>query len=1070
MRNVKNSIYLSKSSRGRTSIRSIFLFVCMCYSLTTFAQGHFMVSGKIIGVDKEPIIGATIQDKENNAGVVSNADGNFTIKATSKNAVLHITYIGMTPVDIKVDGRSKITVVLEENAVKIDEVVVTALGIKRDAKALGYAVSSVNSETLTAGNEQNLMSALSGKVAGVDISSTTAGPSGSTRVIIRGNSQLSGSNQPLYVIDGMAVDNTELEGAGKWGGYDYGDVLSSLNPDDIENISILKGPSAAALYGSRASNGVVLITTKSASKKKGIGVEFSSNLSTVKLLSNFDDYQRVYGQGRDGRPPMSGETASTTSQVSWGGKLDLNMDANIYNGEIRKYGNVNNNTLSFFNTGITTTNAIAFNKTNDSSAFRVSLSDMRNWDIVPESELSRTSVSFKGNAKMSKHLTVEAQATYSYEAVKNRPALSDSPSNIGNALIGIAPNFNQEWLGANYKDEVGRYNDWNGDKYRINPYWVINEMSNRSKRDRLIGQGRVVYSFLDFLQASFKAGLDSYTFRFTDFTPMYTPGFVDGLMKEMTNNVMQYNFEMMLRFQKRFADFDVSAFVGGNAMRYEYESMIQTGQSQVIPDLQDITNYSTIETDHALVRKAVRSLFGQVSLGYKELAYIDATFRNDVSSTLSAANRSFFYPSISGSLIFSNLFEQKDWLTFGKLRASWAKVGGDTSPYQLQLEYGLKTYTNKGTSLGYIASGSVPNANLKPTSTYSFELGLDIRFFDNRLGLDMTYYQQTTKDQILSLPLSQSTGYKRAIINAGEISNKGIEASLSFVPVKTKNFTWDANVSFAKNYNEVVKLHDEVKDFELASARWANAAIYASEGQPYGVIVGKKLNRTEAGEIIYENGLPTFDDRVSVLGNGNYDFTLGFRNALTYKNLSMSVLFDMKFGADIYSMSAMQSHVNGTSKETLEGREAWYTSEQNRQSAGIKAENWIATGGYVGKGVKAVTDDDGRLRYVPNDVCVDPAKYWQALQTSSPEPFIYDNSFIKLREVSLSYSCPKKWFAHTPIEAVTLSAYGRNLLLIYSNVDNIDPESSYNNGNGQGFEYGSLPSRRTFGFGINVKF
>mgnify|MGYP000843384591 FL=1 len=776
-------------------MRSIFLIVCMCCSLITLAQSNFKVSGIVIGVDKEPIIGATIQDKSNQTGVITDVEGRFTINASSRNAVLRVGYIGMKSEEIKVEGRSQITIILQEEAVKIDEVVVTALGIKREAKALGYAVSSVNNDALTAGNEQNVMSAISGKVAGVDISSTTAGPSGSTRVIIRGNSQLTGSNQPLYVIDGMPVDNTELEGAGKWGGYDYGDVLSSLNPDDIENISILKGPSASALYGSRASNGVVLITTKSAQKKKGIGVEFSSNLSIVKLLTGFDDYQRVYGQGRDGRPSMSGQSASTTSQVAWGGKLDPNMDVHIYNDEIRKYGNVNNNILSFFDTGITTTNAVAFSKTNDLSAFRVSVSDMRNWDIVPESELSRTSVSFKGNTQLSKRLTVEAQATYSYESVQNRPALSDSPSNLGNALIGIAPSFDQKWLSSNYKDETGRYNDWNGDKYRINPYWVINEMSNKSKRDRLIGQGRLYYAFTDYLKASFKAGLDSYTFRFTDFTPMYTPGFTDGMMKEMTNNVMQYNFEMMLRFQKRFGDFDVSAFVGGNVMRYEYESMIQTGQTQVIPGLQDITNYSSIETEHALVRKAVRSLFGQVSLGYKEFAYLDATFRNDVSSTLSPKNRSYFYPSVSGSLIFSNLFEHKEWFTFGKLRASWAKVGGDTSPYQLQLEYGLKPYTNKGTSLGYITSGSVPNANLKPTSTYSFEVGMDVRFLDNRLGLDFTYYQQITKDQILSLPVSQSTGYSRAMINAGEISNKGIEASLSLVPVKTKNFTWDANLS-----------------------------------------------------------------------------------------------------------------------------------------------------------------------------------------------------------------------------------------------------------------------------------
>lgn len=573
-------------------MRSIFLIVCMCCSLITLAQSNFKVSGIVIGVDKEPIIGATIQDKSNQTGVITDVEGRFTINASSRNAVLRVGYIGMKSEEIKVEGRSQITIILQEEAVKIDEVVVTALGIKREAKALGYAVSSVNNDALTAGNEQNVMSAISGKVAGVDISSTTAGPSGSTRVIIRGNSQLTGSNQPLYVIDGMPVDNTELEGAGKWGGYDYGDVLSSLNPDDIENISILKGPSASALYGSRASNGVVLITTKSAQKKKGIGVEFSSNLSIVKLLTGFDDYQRVYGQGRDGRPSMSGQSASTTSQVAWGGKLDPNMDVHIYNDEIRKYGNVNNNILSFFDTGITTTNAVAFSKTNDLSAFRVSVSDMRNWDIVPESELSRTSVSFKGNTQLSKRLTVEAQATYSYESVQNRPALSDSPSNLGNALIGIAPSFDQKWLSSNYKDETGRYNDWNGDKYRINPYWVINEMSNKSKRDRLIGQGRLYYAFTDYLKASFKAGLDSYTFRFTDFTPMYTPGFTDGMMKEMTNNVMQYNFEMMLRFQKRFGDFDVSAFVGGNVMRYEYESMIQTGQTQVIPGLQDITNYS----------------------------------------------------------------------------------------------------------------------------------------------------------------------------------------------------------------------------------------------------------------------------------------------------------------------------------------------------------------------------------------------------------------------------------------------------------------------------------------------
>lgn len=1033
-------------------------------------QGGFTVTGKVTDKENEPIIGATIREEGTNQGIITDIEGNFTLRVASRNAVLKVSYIGMRTEEIKVEGRSKLSIVLQESTINIEEVVVTALGIKRDAKALGYAAASVNNESLTAGNEQNVMSTISGKVAGVDISSTTAGPSGSTRVIIRGNSQLSGSNQPLYVIDGMPVDNTEMAGADKWGGYDYGDVLSSLNPDDIENISILKGPSASALYGSKASNGVVLITTKSAQARKGIGVEVSSNVSMVKLLTYFDDYQRVYGQGRDGQPPLDWKNASGTTQVAWGGKLDPNLTIPIYNQELKNYGNVNNNILSFFDTGVTFTNSIALTSKNDKGSYRFSISDMRNSDIVPESDLNRTSFTFKGDTKIGKKIVVDAQVTYTTEGVKNRPALSDSPNNIGNALIGIAPNFDQKWLASNYKDEAGRYNEWNGDKYRINPYWIINEMTNKSNRDRWIGQAKLSYYFTKHLFATARAGVDTYNFRVTEFIPMYTPDVTDGSMKERTNNVRQYNFEDMLRYQQKFGNFDISGFVGANLMQYRFESMLQSGRTQVVPDLQDITNYSKMETEHFLNRKEVRSLFGQASVGYKDLAYVDVTLRNDVSSTLSPDNRSYLYPSVSGSLIFSNLFEHGKWLTFGKVRDSWAKVGGDTDPYRLSLEYGLKTYSVNGTPLGQITSGVVPYNQLKPTSTHSIEVGLDMRFFDSRLGIDLTLYQQTTKDQILSLPISQSTGYNRAMINAGEISNKGIEVALNAVPVKTRNFSWDTNVNFAKNKNEVVKLHEDVQDYELASARWANAYIYASEGQPYGVIVGKKMSRNEAGEVIYENGLPTFDENVSVLGNGNYDFTLGFRNVFSYKNLSMSVLVDMKFGADVYSMSMFQSHTKGTSKNTLEGREGWYESEQLRKAAKKPTDEWTPTGGFLGKGVKVVGEKDGKPVYEQNDVYVNPYSYWLAIQENSPEPFIYDNSYIKLREVSLSYNFPKKWFAKTPIQSLTLSAYGRNLFLLYTKLKNIDPESSYNNGNGQGFEYGSLPSRRTFDFGVNVKF
>lgn len=1061
-----------KFKRRTTSMRSVFLLAMIMFScFIALAQSNFTITGTVVDPQNEPIIGATVVEDKTTQGVITDIDGNFKITVSSPNAALKISYIGMKTQIVNAGGKSQLNITLEESTVNIDEVVVTALGIKREAKALGYAVASVNNDELSAGKEQNIMSAISGKVAGVDISSTTAGPSGSTRVIIRGNSQLSGSNQPLYVIDGMPIDNTELEGVGKWGGYDYGDVLSSLNPDDIENISILKGPSASALYGSKASNGVVLITTKSAGNKKGLGVEVSSNVSMVKLLTYFDDYQRVYGQGRGSEPPLEWQNAATTTQVAWGGKLDPNLMVPIYNGEIKPYGNVNNNILSFFDTGVTLNNSIALTSTNDKGSFRFSLSDMRNWDIVPNSTLNRTSVMFKGNTKLGNNLFVEAQVTYTTEGVSNRPALADNSSNIGNAIIGIAPNFDQKWLASNYKDEAGRYNDWNSNIYRLNPYWVINEMSNTSKRDRWTGQAKLTYNITKELVVSGKAGIDAYTFHVNEFIPLYTPNYLDGQMKNRKNDVKQYNFEGMIRYQKRFGDFDVSGFVGANLLQYKYESMLQTGRKQVIQGVKDITNYSTIGTDHYLNRKEVRSVFGQASLGYKDFAYLDATFRNDVSSTLPSNNRSYFYPSVSGSLIFSNLFEPREWFTFGKIRASWAQVGGDTDPYRLALEYGLKNYTLNGTSLGQITSATVPNNALKPTTTNSFEVGLDVRFFESRLGLDLTLYQQVTTDQIMSLPISQTTGYKTALINAGKISNKGIEVALTGIPVKTRDFTWESNVNFSKNINKVEELYEDVKDYELAAARWANAFIYASEGQPYGAIVGKKLARSPSGKVLTANGMPTYENSVSVLGNGNYDFNMGFRNVFTYKNLSLSVLLDMKFGADVYSMTMMQAYTSGISKGTLEGREGWNLSEQQRKAAGKLPADWTPTGGYLVDGEVAIKNEKGEITgYEPNKVYVNPYDYWNNLKDNSPEPFIYDNSYIKLREMSLSYSLPKKVLMKTPIESVTLSAYGRNLWLIYTKLKNIDPESSYNNGNGQGFEYGSLPSRRTFGFGINVKF
>lgn len=1058
----------------RAMLRLLAMLVAAFCGVSAYAQ-QVTVSGTVKDSAGNPVAGAGVIEEGTTNGTITDVDGRYSLEVSASDASLTFSFIGMKTQVIPLSGRARLDVVMEDDAILMDEVVVTALGIKRETKALGYAVASVDDESLTAGREANVMQALVGKVAGVDISTTTAGPTGSSRVLIRGNSQLSGSNLPLYVIDGMPVDNSQLQGAdGKYGGsgYDYGDVMSSINPEDIADITVLKGPSASALYGSMASNGVIMITTKSGSARdKSIGIEFSTNFSFTNMLSRFDDYQRVYGMGRNGQIPMTESDGRGTTQVAWGGKLDPNLMIQIYNGEWKPYGNVNDNVLSFFETGYTAQNSISFSKADEKSSFRFAITDMRNKDIVPTSTFNRTNITMRGSTTLGKNIHVDVSATYSNENVHNRPALSDSPSNIGNALIGIAANFDQKWLADTYKDANGNYYNWNGSDYRFNPYWIINEMKNDSKKSRLIGNARISWDITPWLTLAARGGLDTYKFRSTEFSPVSTPRQVEGAITERIMDVTQTNYEATLTFDKKIKDFHVNAFAGVSLLQNHNEQFNNQGLNQVIPDLQDINAFERISVVHSLFKKEVRSFFASASLSWRDLVFVDATIRNDVSSTLAPENRSYWYPSVSGSVIFSDMFEHGKWLSFGKLRASWAQVGGDTSPYQLYLDFGTKTYTQGGTSLGEVSNTVIPNYNIRPTATYSYEVGLDMRFFDSRLAFDLTLYQQSTKDQIMSLPISSATGYSSALINAGEIRNRGIELAFTAIPVSTRSFEWETTITYATNDNRVMSLHPDVPAYELTAARWANAYIYAMENQPYGVIVGQAQKRTPDGRVIVdpETGLPTFESEVSVLGKGTYDHTIGWSHSFTYKNFNLRLLFDAKFGADMYSMSMMQSHYNGTSKHTLEGRAEWYRSQQAKEEAGSPAD-WKATGGYLVDGVKPGPVVDGVQTYVENDIYVDPQAYWQCFQDVSPEPFIVDASYIKLREVAFSWNMPQRWLQKTPIAGVSLTAYARNLAILYTQVENIDPESSYYNGNGQGFEYGSLPSRRNFGIGLKIKF
>lgn len=1071
---MKNRRKNGKPNSFRTTALFSIFFIALYLLSGSFAYaqtGKIQIKGTVKDNVGETLIGASVIEKGTTNGVITGIDGDFAL-SVSADATLVITYVGFTTKEVPVKGARDFSIVLGEDDKLLDEVVVTALGIKKQTKALGYAVSEVKGDDLTIGRDGNAITALSGRVAGVDISSGSGGPSGSTRVIIRGISSLSGSNLPLYVVDGVPMDNTDMGSAGMTGGYDMGDGLSSINPDDVASISILKGASAAALYGSRASNGVVLITTKSGKGQKGLGIDVSMNVNAVHVASSFDDYQRVYGQGTEGQIPLLPSNAQTSTQSAWGAKLDPNMMAPIFNGEYKPYGNVNDNILSFFRTGVTYTNSISLSNSNDKSDFRLSVSDMRNKDIVPSSDMYRTTIMSKGGAALNDKITVEARINYTREGVNNRPALSDSPNNIGNSIIGIAPNFDQKWLANGYKDDVGRYNSWNGSKYRLNPYWVLNEMSNVSHKDRFMGHAQMNYQLTPYLMAQVRGGLDYNQFHFTDYFPKYTDGFEAGKFEETSITARENNYEAMLRFNKRFGDFDLSALIAGNIMQYELQSSKQVGLGENVDGGDYIGNFTTITHTKGTVKKQVNSVYGSVSAGYRDFLYLDFTLRNDISSTLRVENRSYVYPSVSGSFVFSEIVDLKSYgLSFGKLRASWAKVGGDTEPYKLLQTYKLLPYTVNGIPLGQNASGgTMPNYDLKPTSTYSHEFGVDLRFLNNRVNLDFNYYYQSSVDQIVNLPISSSTGFTSAMINAGEITSSGIEVSLAVTPIQIRDFEWTTTFNLATNKSKVKSLTDDIDSQQLAEARWAGAWIQAKVGERYGSIMGRSFQRNPDGEVIYnKEGMPLFGDDLVVLGNGNHDFTLGIGNTFRYKDFSLGVLFDMKFGGDLYSMSAQQANYNGTSKNTLEGRTEWYLSEEQRREANATKEDWIATGGYVGQGVVNVGTAESPI-WEANTVPVDPQKYWRSVGDNTPEPFIFDASYIKLRELTLTYTVPKKVLAKTPIRGLTFTAYGRNLFILSSNLKNIDPESNYNNGNGQGFEYGSLPSRRTYGFGLNLKF
>ena len=1020
------------------------------------------VKGNISDVSG-PLIGVSVIVVGTTNGTITDMDGNFTLECNAGDE-LEISYIGYNTIRVKAQSNMQIT--LEESSTELEEVVVTALGIKRDRKALGYGLSEVKGEELTKAKETNVINSLAGKVAGLVVSNTAGGASGSTRVMLRGTTELTGNNQPLYVVDGVPLDNTNFGSAGEQGGYDLGDGISAINPDDIETMTVLKGPAASALYGSRASHGVILITTKKAEQEK-VSVEYNGSFTVDTQLAKWDDVQEIYGMGDNGQYQLD---ASSGTNQSWGVKADM-IDKTYFDGSVHPFLIYPNNTSSFFRTGLTAQNTAVLSVNTGKTGVRFSFTDMRNKDILPNTNMSRDNFNLRVNTSAGP-IDFDFSANYTRENVKNRPALGSSQSNVGKNLMTLASTYNIEWL-KNYQNADGTYANWNGnDQYNRNPYWDLYKNENKSVKDVFRFTAKAIYNIDKHLKIQGTLGTDINNMNFDDFIARSTPGVLPGKLTNSIFNNRTLNAEILALYNNNWGSFDLNATLGGNIFKVDNKTTVITGTDQQMDGVVSIINYAEQNVQPSTYKKQINSLYASASLGYRSTYYLEGTVRGDRSSTLPSSNNTYIYPSVSGSIVFTNFIKNsniKNVFSFGKVRASWAKVGSDTDPYQLALNYATGKYSYPGFTIGMINNYTQPNSDLKPTMTSSYELGAELKFFNGRLGIDLTYYNQTSKDQIISLASSAPSGYQSRLINAGKIQNKGIELAINGRVLQIKDFAWDAGFNFSKNSNKVLELVEGMDFFQLADASWAGVSVGAEVGKDYGSILGTDFKRNENGDILIDKntGLPLYDENLKTLGNSTWDWTGGFYSTFTYKNFHLYAAFDIKMGADLYSFSMRSAYLTGKATGTLPGREEWYRSEEARKAAGMTEEQWRTAGKCEGLIVDGVVDN-GDGTYSKNTYAVNPQNYWKSVAEKAPALFIYDNSYIKCREITFGYTFPSSMLGKF-VKSLSLSFVARNPFIVWKNIPNIDPDSNYNT-SGMGLEYGSLPSRRSYGFNINVKF
>jgi TonB-linked SusC/RagA family outer membrane protein len=984
-------------------------------------QSAIKITGVVRDASGQPLIGVAVTIKGTTTGTQTNVNGQFAVDANVGD-VLTFTYIGYLAKDVTITSPASLSVLLDEDSKQLSEVVVTALGIKKERKALGYSVTQIKGDELTQAREPNVMNSLEGKVAGLNVTPTAGGPGSSSNVIIRGVSSLTQTSQPLYVVNGVPMENNPNSALGTQydNQSDMGDAIGNLNPDDIETISVLKGAAASALYGYRGKAGVILITTKSG---KGNSVEFNSNFVVEKAI-NSTDWQYIYGQGANGIKSADALTAYQSGQSSWGAKLD-GSSAIQFDGVSRPYIAQKNNIQNFYRTGQTATNTIALNRSFDGGSIRFSASDLANNAITPNSGLNRQTFNLTANYNVTKRLTLDVRNNYILEQAHNRPFLSDGPGNSNYNVTLLPTSVDVNVLKKTTNADGSEYG-YSGNVYATNPWFAANKFINNTNRERLISSATLRYNFDDGYFIQGRAGRDAYNDRFTAVVPTGTAYRPKGTLSESTTNFSDINTDVLLGKTYKINDFTLTPNIGGSYRRTKSELFTMSGNNFIVPDVYVITNVAQANPlVYTPSDQQVESLYGTLELDYKDFLYLTGSVRNDWYSTLATPGinnpLNKVYPSVNGSFVFSN-FVQNDWLSFGKLRAGFAQVGQATSPYQTQLAYNFNGSVN-GSPLGVIANANVPNSSLVASLATELEIGTEMRFLNDRISLDLTWYNKNSKDEIVAAPASITSGYGGAILNIGKLQNRGIETLISAIPFKTNSFSWTTAINGSLNNNKVVALAAGQTSLPGATSRTGNGFTQDIVGLPVNQIMAFDYKRDGTGAIVKDAaGIPVQGD-LKPYGSAFGKWTAGWNNEFSYKRFTLSFLIDGKFGGKIFSATDYYGYVLGLHQATL----------VNRETLGTTAST-----------------------------------YYSTLANNVSSLFVQDATFIKLRQATFGYNFPVNML-HGSIKTASLSLVARNLFYLSKKTDNIDPESDYSY-NAAGLELGGVPATRTFGLNLNVKF